>query len=106
MKNKQANQILRAWDLAEKISGGELDKKAKWFSGDIRKTAYQKRESGTINEKISQNNQSSDQHVTISLLYLGAYKKNKIYEIAFKIFILEIRKWFKIVILLRAIVWH
>ncbi|WP_248846858.1 hypothetical protein [Lactiplantibacillus plantarum] len=53
MKNKQANQILRAWDLAEKISGGELDKKAKWFSGDIRKTAYQKRESGTINEKIS-----------------------------------------------------
>lgn len=75
MKNKQANQILRAWDLAEKISGGELDKKAKWFSGDIRKTAYQKRESGTINEKISQNNQSSDQHVTISLLYLGAYKK-------------------------------
>nr|WP_244048929.1 hypothetical protein [Lactiplantibacillus plantarum] len=78
MKNKQANQILRAWDLAEKISGGELDKKAKWFSGDIRKTAYQKRESGTINEKISQNNQSSDQHVVDCKINPNAVRTKKI----------------------------
>lgn len=62
MKSEQANQILQAWNLAEKISGGEPEKRAEWFSGDIREQANHDRQVGKTSK-------------TSSLLYLGEYQK-------------------------------
>lgn len=73
MKDKDINQVLRAWHLAEMISGGEISdaqKDVKWLKGDLPAKIESARQ--VESNRIKQRN---------SLVYLGEYRKQDLRDL-------------------------